>query len=226
MKKFNLNKTINREISTIMVIGSLFITLFYFPLAYAQQEQFGFEEKLKDEEPTLHFNLDYFTAHQTAQSKHLLYLVERAHLNPNVFAGLRAGNLQGQNVGDLDYTLRRFPNHPTALQLMGSATRITNRYDLGLFYFKKAVGLYPQYALTHAQYGEYLASIGRVSEGITELKKALEMDPKLAPAYAWLAKAYRLSGHSELARQADEQAKKLGYLREIPKEAKKDKSTE
>jgi len=169
-----------------------------------------------------HYNLDYFTATQNPQTKHLLDLVEAHHLDEDVWTNLRAGDFEPALASVL-YTLRRFPNHPTALQLIGSIARLTNNQSIALFHYKKALSLFPQYAFTHAQYGKYLVELGKVNEGIAELKEAIKMDPKLAAAYAWLAKAYYKSGQSQLGRQADEQAKALGYKDSTVMEAHKNK---
>jgi superkiller protein 3 len=89
-------------------------------------------------------------------------------------------------------------------------SRIRKEPSLAIPFYAKALQLYPQYAITHAQYGSYLTDIGQVEQGIVALKKAVEIDPKLALAYDWLARAYAKSGDLELSRQAAEKAKELG----------------
>jgi Tfp pilus assembly protein PilF len=61
----------------------------------------------------------------------------------------------------------------------------------------------------------YLVDIGKIDAGIQKLQKAIEIDPGLGQAHAWLAKAYYKNGNSELARQAAEKAKALGYRGKI-----------
>jgi Tfp pilus assembly protein PilF len=159
-------------------------------------------------------NQDYFIANQYRETKELLYLLERHHLNQRVLTDFSAGRFN-YALTDIQYILERMVNHPKALELMGSIARLTKAPSLPIPYYENALKLYPQYALTHAQYGAYLVDIGRIDAGIAKLKQAIEMDPKLAAAYAWLAKAYLKTGNQELARQAAEQAKALGYDREI-----------
>jgi len=160
-------------------------------------------------------NHDYFTAGQDPQAREFLNLVEAFHLNKDVWASFSAGRY-GSVLGDVRYVLERFPNHPHALMLLGSVAKLTGELSLPLPYYEKALKLFPQYAPTHAQYGAYLAAIGYIDVGITQLKEAITMDPQLAVAYAWLASAYYQNGNQELARQAAQQARELGYKGKIP----------
>ena len=43
--------------------------------------------------------------------------------------------------------------------------------------FQRAIQLNPNYAIAHGMYGLYLTSLGRVDEGMTQLKRAQELDP-------------------------------------------------
>jgi len=150
---------------------------------------------------------DYFT---TPRNSELLYEVEKYHLSDeNFLAKYRSGRYY-YAIQDLKFVLNYFPNHPRALMFMGSVAQLTKDLSLGVIYYEKAIQSYPQYALTHAQYGEYLVNTGLVKEGIERLRKAIEMDPKLAIAYKWLSKAYTKIGDLEMARRAAERAKELG----------------
>jgi|SRR5688572_15030459 tetratricopeptide (TPR) repeat protein len=93
------------------------------------------------------------------------------------------------DIGDLKYTLWVFPNHPKALYLIGAIARDMNNPGLALPYFERAIQLFPAYAYTRAQYGEFLVSIGATTVGIQELEASLRMDPNLAVARAWLTDA-------------------------------------
>ncbi len=116
-------------------------------------------------------------------------------------------------IADLAYTLARFPNHPRALMLLTAVSKLTDRPALPLVYFERALRLYPQYALTHAQYGGYLVQINRTEEGIAKLNTATEIDRNLVIAYVWLAEAYAKTGKPELAQKAAARARELGYQR-------------
>jgi Tfp pilus assembly protein PilF len=139
--------------------------------------------------------------------------IQRFHIEPATRA-IREGNFSAA-LGDIDFALRYFPNHPTALQLLGMVAQLQKKPALAIRYYERAVSLFPQYAITQAQYGAYLVAVENVKEGLEKLQKAVEIDPKLAPAHAALAKAYIKAGDMELARQAADQARQLGYKGKI-----------
>jgi predicted Zn-dependent protease len=151
--------------------------------------------------------LDYFTVSDS--NKNYLALVTSAHTD-KILDFIREGKMQAA-INDVVYTLDRFPNHPKGLQLASAVAKIANTPSLASCYFERAVKLYPQYAITHAQYGAYLIGSGQLDGGISRLKQAVEIDPKLAAAYALLAKAYNQTGKSDLAREAADKARELGY---------------
>jgi len=154
-------------------------------------------------------NLDYFNPTNDAHRKWLINDIETHHLKPAIrFFG--EGDMQKARV-DLDYLLARLVNHPQALAFAGLFAKATKNSLWGINHYERALRLYPQYALTHAQYGKFLSDIDRVADGIERLKKAVEMDPNLVAAQVWLAAAYLKSGNAELARQAAEQARSLGF---------------
>jgi Tfp pilus assembly protein PilF len=119
-------------------------------------------------------------------------------------------------VYDVRYTLDRFANHTKGLQMAGIVATLTKKPSLAVYYFERALKLYPQYAITHAQYGAYLLNIGKIDVALARLKEAVDLDPKFAGAYALMAKAYTKNGNSELALQAAEKARELGYKGEVP----------
>ncbi len=163
-------------------------------------------------------NNDYFA---TDQNDSLLHTVESYHLGQtNFWARFHSRDIEGA-LSDLKYVLRYFPNHPKALMLMGSLAKLTKTPSSAIHYYEKALKLFPQHAITHAQFGDYLVNIGNFEVGLAKLKEAIEMDSKLALAHAYLAKAYYKIGNPQLARRAAEKARKLGYSGKIPGEFKK-----
>ncbi len=155
---------------------------------------------------------DYFAVNRDAGS---LRVVEQYHLSPETFwAAYNAGGYQDA-LKQLDFVLRYFPNHPKALLLLNSVARLLKDPNKAYPYYQKALRLYPQYAITHAQCGELLASFGEIDAGISELKEALARDSKLAVAHAWLASAYYRQGKPDLAQQSETEARKLGYVGDI-----------
>jgi Tfp pilus assembly protein PilF len=152
-------------------------------------------------------NLDYFNPTNDGHLKWLINDIEKHHLKPALYH-IAEGDLRRAKI-ELDYLLARLVNHPHGLALGGLLAR-TNRDSLwGIANFERALKVYPEYAITHAQYGKFLADLGQVDASIQKLKKALEMDPQLAPAYDWLAAAYLKRGDSELADEIAARAKSL-----------------
>jgi Tfp pilus assembly protein PilF len=165
-----------------------------------------------DHGPTGTANHDYFDPNPDTQR--LRKNVEFHHLGQPFWVRYRAGEYD-KALAELDYTLVRFPNHPRALALLGSVARLMKRTALPLRYFERALSLYPQYAVTHAQYGMYLVEIGQVEPGVAHLNGALEREPDSALAHAGLAIAYQKSGNSVLAHEFLQKARKFGYTGKI-----------
>lgn len=152
--------------------------------------------------------IDYFADHDFG-AKQYVQQVELGHMN-KIPEWIRNGRMENA-LADCKYTLDRIPNHPKGLMLAQIVARLAKNPALAISYYQRAMKLYPQYALTRAQYGAYLVDQGNVKVGITELQKAVEQDPKLAFGHAQLAKAYLKTGDTELAREAAGRAKQLGY---------------
>jgi predicted Zn-dependent protease len=153
---------------------------------------------------------DYFDAGSNRSVKQRLYNVERFHMNKSVLENISSGKYQ-YALNDINFTLRYFPNHPKALQLLTTIAALTKKRALPIPYFEKAINLYPSHAITHAQYGWFFVSIGDLDNGIQKLNYSVQVDPKLTAAYVWLAQAHEKKGDLKLAREARERAKELGY---------------
>lgn len=116
-----------------------------------------------------------------------LSIVESFHFTEDV-RELRHGNTS-TIAGDLDYTLRAFPNHYEAL---GDVARYALRGGSFLkdrppeCYFKRAIAFRPQDAVVRTIYGNYLLECARLRKDLDRLKLQcgdLEspkyMDPRL-----------------------------------------------
>ena len=68
-------------------------------------------------------------------------------------------------------------------------------------YYKRVIELDPNLALAHYWYGYYLTGLGRLDEGISEMKHALRLDPLATPMMANLAMAYAVAGQTDKARE-------------------------
>ena len=95
--------------------------------------------------------------------------------------------------------------------MLGIIARLSKRVSLPIPFYENAIRLYPQYPLTHVQYGSYLVDIDLPEEGIPKIVKAIEMDPDMAIAHVSLAKAYQKTGKRDLAFREAQRARELGY---------------
>ena len=168
--------------------------------------------------PTL--NHDYYDP----SSRELIRLVEGAHVDPvlpNIKKSFRAPDTlkKGflvQALNDIKYTLGRLVNHPKALALSATVGRMMNRPNLPIPFYQRALKLYPQRAITHAQFGNFLVSLGELEDGIERLHIAIEIDSTLAIGYGWLAWAYQKDGDADSAAEYARQAKDLGFKGKLP----------
>lgn len=133
-------------------------------------------------------DLDYFEANYNPETKHQLFLVNRAHASETTWKQFFAGKYEVP-IADCQYVFRYFPNHPGALHLISEIAKATRQDSLAIGYFERALELFPQHAYTHAQYGHFLVDVGAVSAGIAELSEALRLEPDNIQARAWLEEA-------------------------------------
>jgi len=108
--------------------------------------------------------------------KDKLGVVEAFHFTPEV-AGLIKGK-SGSLGGDLDYTLRAFPNHTRALMAMvqlGSrekSARVSGAHYSVECYFQRAVRFRGDDGMVKMIYANYLVRIGRGKEALKQLEDA------------------------------------------------------
>lgn len=160
---------------------------------------------------------DYFS--QDPATKGLLRNVEAHHLNklpyikdiPNFsIKNLIVSDIYAAYI-EMKYVLDRFPNHPKALEIMGDLSKMMDDDLLGIFYYERAISLYPHYAITHFQYGAFLMDIGKIDEAINEFQKAKDIEPNFAEPYHMLSIAHMKRGEIELAKEFGKKAQLLGY---------------
>jgi tetratricopeptide (TPR) repeat protein len=145
---------------------------------------------------------DYFSIANTiseSDSRRVFHDIEKNHL-AKALINLRQGKAR-EAINDCVYVLDRTVNYPKALAILGFAARLAKEPSLPVRYYERAVTLYPGYAMTHAQYGKYLAAIGKGEEGVKRLQRALEINPGFKVARTWLAHLYVRLGQPELARE-------------------------
>jgi tetratricopeptide (TPR) repeat protein len=183
---------------------------------------------------------DYYDLKDTPRDA--LSLVERAHFGPKTLNEARRGDWCFF-WGDMDYTLRAFPNHPRALVAMADFLtaherpcgrhRKANPSPLDLaeeiesggwqdlnpdYYFQTGIKFRPQYAATRILYGQYLEKAGRDKEALKQFIDAEKVEPNSADAHYSLGLAYFRQGNKDKAREHAERAYKLGEQKMLLKE--------
>ena len=157
---------------------------------------------------------NYFFKDSQEKTYRLIRAVEIHHLQP-ALKHLSSGH-PGRAIPELRFVLKYIPNHPKALQLMGVVSRLSNQSKVAEQYFAQAVRVFPNYALTHAQFGKFLVDVGRFEEGIEELERAQSIQPDLKIVYVWLSEAYQKDGDDEKAKLAEEKVKELESKKKKP----------
>ncbi|MCA9130498.1 MAG: hypothetical protein KDB22_25595 [Planctomycetales bacterium] len=109
--------------------------------------------------------------------EHKLWLVESTHFTPPVEALIK-GQTTSQPGGDIDYTLRAFPNHHRALMAvmrLGEKTSpqrpVGLRYDYDC-YLERAVRFAPDDPIARMIYATYLGKANRMNEAAQHLDLA------------------------------------------------------
>ncbi len=109
-----------------------------------------------------------------------LPIVEHFHFTESV-ESLRQGR-SDTIAGDLDYTLRAFPNHHRALHAMAryqiDNPRPDSRYYTADCYFDRAMRWRPEDAQVRMIYGIYLNKKGDRTAALAQYKSALALEPE------------------------------------------------
>lgn len=133
---------------------------------------------------------DYYAARLTAHNTELLRKVENAHIPPAT-RKLQAGSYW-YAIGDVEFILRYFPNHPYALALLSELCDVrwkVPRCD-SEEWFRKAIAINPSAPQTFLANGVHLQRRSRLPEAIQSYKRAIALDPRLGNAHYNLALAY------------------------------------
>jgi len=157
---------------------------------------------------------DYRERTSTRQKE--LELVERFHFSAEV-ESLRIGKSQRNPIGDLDYTLRAFPNHYRALNTISKYQLRGGRYwpnpsvQSADCYFRRAIAFAAQDGVTHMLYGNYLAKKGDVDGAHTQYDEALKINPTDAELNYNVGLFFLNRGDLERAKQYAKVAYDGGY---------------
>lgn len=123
---------------------------------------------------------------------HEISLVEGAHFTPDV-ENLIKGKTSATPEGDLNYTLRAWPNHHRALlSIIKYQLKINSKLQLKWdrsvdklttppeCYLQRAIHFSPKDAVSYSLYGYYLKKVGHLEDAIKYYEKALEIAPENA----------------------------------------------
>jgi tetratricopeptide (TPR) repeat protein len=144
-----------------------------------------------------------------------LPIVEQFHFTPQVEALVRGQS--GHFLGDIDYTLRAFPNHHRALAsisryaLKGGKEWVNPDIQSADCYFLRAIAFSPNDAVVHVIYGNYLFKRGRRDDAKAEYEAAVQLAPA-SPDISYNAGLYFLEvGDIERAKALAKVAYDQGY---------------
>lgn len=142
-------------------------------------------------------------------------IVENAHFTPWVEAGL--GGKTGPIGGDLNYTLRAFPNHHRALVTMTKVTRRENKDRLpGMewpveCYFERALRFAKDDVVVYMLYAQWLGERKRPDEARIMLGAALPLAGDNPQTHYNIGLIYFELGDHEAARQQAVKAQGMGW---------------
>jgi hypothetical protein len=152
-----------------------------------------------------------------------LWLVEMAHFTPQVEALIR-GNTTNKIAGDIDYTLRAFPNHPRALiSMMRLGERLKTDQPPGASttvecYFVHGVEFRPDDIVMRILYASFLSKQGRKEEAMRQLQVARGLAGDDGFAHYNLGLAYlQLGAYGDAVAEAH-RAQALGFPKTVLKE--------
>lgn len=114
-------------------------------------------------------------------ARQMLATVEANHFSAEVEA-LKRGKTDVHIIGDLDFVLRHFPNHPRALNSVASYALRGGQFKRdgipsGDCYFRRAIAFRPQDATVRMIYGNYLSKSRQAERAREQYEEALRLAP-------------------------------------------------
>lgn len=143
-----------------------------------------------------------------------LKLVEAGHFSIDV-ATLKGG-VSGYLDGDIDYTLRAFPNHHRALRAMADlalrekSTKLAHMHFSVPCFFIRAKNFAPTDGMVNAVYAYYLANVNQKELAVAEAEQAANKNPNNPRVLYEAGLAYYYIGNYAKARECSAKAKSLG----------------
>lgn len=144
-----------------------------------------------------------------------LATVEANHFTPDVEA-LRKGKSDVNIIGDLEFVLRHFPNHPRALNSVARFAVLGGRFPPGQIpsadcYFQRAIAFRHEDATVRMVYANYLTKVGNRSEARKQYEEALRLAPASAEINYNAGLFFVDEGQLERARTLSKIAYQGGY---------------
>ena len=146
-----------------------------------------------------------------------LKIVEDYHFTPRVESLI--GGMQGTIGGDLNYTLRAFPNHHRALvAMMRLGERLKTPIPPGAVFsvecfFKRALLFRPDDSVARMLYSKYLFNVGNKNDALRELDYTRETTKDNAFTHYNLGLLYQEFGAFDRALEQAHRALALGFGR-------------
>ncbi len=141
---------------------------------------------------------------------HLLKMVEKYHLKQAQEKMQSKGSLKWA-LGDVQFMLAYFPNHPVALHLATEIAQLMGNAKEADHFYARAVQLYPGTPQSWFLYGVQYQITGRLEDAVKMYRTAIKLDDKMAPAHYNLGIALVKLGKLDEARKEAERAEALGY---------------
>jgi tetratricopeptide (TPR) repeat protein len=144
-----------------------------------------------------------------------LELVEAYHFTEDVEKLISGAT--GPLGGDLDYTLRVFPNHRRALAalarlgLRDKTVRPSGTKWSVECYFERAMRFKPRDAGVRTIYGGYLFKLGRTDDALTQLTEAVQLEPDNGTANYNLGLIHFQKKNYEMAAVFAKKADSIGF---------------
>ena len=141
-----------------------------------------------------------------------LPIVEKHHFTRNVEFLIKGET--SRLIGDINYTLRAFPNHYRALNSVGQlelrdGLKVTGKS--AACYFERAIKFRPNDANVYVVYGIYLFKSGLIDEAIANLSKAVQLAPLSAEANYNLGLILHADRQYQKSSEYAAEAMRLGY---------------
>jgi tetratricopeptide (TPR) repeat protein len=153
-----------------------------------------------------------FDYNNMQENKEKLPIVEKHHFTRNVEFLVKGET--GRLIGDIDYTLRAFPNHPRALNAVGRLELrdgVKATLHPASCYFDRALKFRPNDANVYLVYGIYLYKANQLDAAIEKLTVAIHLAPDSAEAHYNLGLMLYANEEYEEAIKHATIAKDLGY---------------